>query len=106
VGSTLTCTTTYILEVRFLFLGARDSTPEPFVGDNVGEFEDMYKEDPYDQGKWNSCGNLLSIFLACILYILNVHVLYSHEMVFINDINSTFVKIEYLEKEWSIVWVL
>jgi hypothetical protein len=27
VGSTLTCTTTYILEVRFLFLGARDSTP-------------------------------------------------------------------------------
>jgi hypothetical protein len=35
-----------------------------------------------------------------------VHVLYSHEMVFINDINSTFVKIEYLEKEWSIVWVL
>jgi hypothetical protein len=28
VGSTLTCTTTYILEVRFLFLGARDSTPQ------------------------------------------------------------------------------
>jgi hypothetical protein len=32
VGSTLTCTTTYILEVRFLFLGARDSTPETHLG--------------------------------------------------------------------------